>query len=145
MEKTVLIAVKGGLSVIEKCLRDILEQTKTNSQSRNWLLKERHSDISPSVVAQLTSKAEEMLTEINELQKIFNVGKDIESVRWRIISDLTQVWTILSDLSADGWVTRLWTNAGAPRMRVWLHEGHQLCVPSLNTVRDPSHIVDVRG
>ncbi|MGA3405238.1 MAG: hypothetical protein ABSD49_05880 [Candidatus Bathyarchaeia archaeon] len=102
MENTVLIAIKGGLSVIEKCLRDILEETKTNSQSRNWLLKERHSDISPYVATQLTSKAEEMLNEINELQKVFNVGKDTESVRWRIISDLTQVWTILSDLSPDG-------------------------------------------
>jgi hypothetical protein len=70
--------------------------------SRNWLLKERHSDLSPYVAAQLTNKAEEMLNEINELQKVFNVGKDTESVRWRIISDLTQVWTMLSDLSPDG-------------------------------------------
>ena len=43
-----------------------------------------------------------MLNEINELQKVFNVGKDTELVRWRIISDLTQVWTMLSDLSPDG-------------------------------------------
>ena len=101
MENTVLIAIKSGLSVIEKCLRDILEETKANSQSRNWLLKEHHSDVSSQVAAKLTNKAEEMLNEINELQKIFNVGKDIESVRWRIISDLTQVWTILSDLSPE--------------------------------------------
>jgi hypothetical protein len=99
MEKSVLIAIKAGLFVIEKCLRDILEETKTESKSRNWLLKERHSDISDHAAAQLTIKAEEMLKEIQELQNMFNIGKNTESARWRVISDLTQIWTVLSDLS----------------------------------------------
>lgn len=99
MEQSVLIAIKGGLFVIEKCLRDILEETKNESKSGKWLLKVRHSDVSAHAAAQLTVKAEEMLKEIQELQNTFNIGKDTESARGRIISDLTQIWTILSELS----------------------------------------------
>lgn len=101
MEQSVLIAIKSGLFVIEKCLRDILQNTKTGSESRNWVLRSRHSDISEGVASQLTVKAEEMLVEIQELQRIFEIAKDDESVRWHVISYLNQIWTILSDLSPD--------------------------------------------
>ena len=101
MEQNVHIAIKSGLSVIEKCLRDILQATKTDSESKNWLLKQRHSDINEAVASKLTVKAEEMLKEIQELQRMFEIGKDDGSTRWHIISDLAQIWTILSDLSPD--------------------------------------------
>jgi len=101
MEQSVLIAIKSGLFVIEKCLRDILEDTKTDLEAKNWLLKVRHSDISKEVASQLTVKAEEMLVEIQELQRIFEIGKDDESIRWHVISYLSQIWMILSDLSPD--------------------------------------------
>jgi hypothetical protein len=101
MEQSVLIAIRSGLFMIEKCLRDILQDTKTDSESKNWLLKARHSDISGHAANQLTVKAEEMLKEIQELQRMFEMEKHDESTRWHIISDLSQIWTILSDLSPD--------------------------------------------
>ncbi|MGP8071503.1 MAG: hypothetical protein ACLP5V_16650 [Candidatus Bathyarchaeia archaeon] len=101
MEQSVHIAIKSGLSVIEKCLRDILQATKTDSESKNWLLKRRHSDINEAVASKLTVRAEEMLKEIQELQRMFEISKDDESTRWHIISDLAQIWTCLSDLSPD--------------------------------------------
>jgi hypothetical protein len=101
MEQSVLIYIKGGLFVIEKCLRDILEDTKTDLEAKNGLLEIRHSDISKEVASQLTVKAEEMLVEIQELQRIFEIGKDDESIRWHVFSCLSQIWTILSDLSPD--------------------------------------------
>jgi len=102
MEQSVLIAIKSALSVIEKCLRDILQEIKTDSKSRSWLFKVRRSDISEEAASQLTVKAEEMLREIQELQRKFRIGKDDESIRWHVISDLSQIWTILSDLTPDG-------------------------------------------
>ena len=101
MEQSVHIAIKSGLSVIEKCLRDILQATKTRSESKNWLFKRRHYDLSEDVASELTVKAEEMLKEIQELQRMFEIGRDDESARWHIISDLAQIWTMLSDLSPD--------------------------------------------
>ncbi len=101
MEQSVLIAVKSGLLVIEKYLRDILQDTKTHSESETWLLKVRHSDISDRAASRLRAKAEEMLKEIEELQKMFEIGEDEESTRWHIINELNQIWTILSDLSPD--------------------------------------------
>ena len=99
MEQNVLIAIKSGLFVIEKGLRDILHDANTGSKSR--LLRSQHSDISEDVASPLTIKAEEMLVEIQELQRIFEIAKDDESVRWHVISYLNQIWTILSDLSPD--------------------------------------------
>jgi hypothetical protein len=101
MEQNVLTAIKSGLFVIEKCLRDILQETKPHSEAKKWLLKVRNSDISDDVGSKLTVKAEEMLKEIQELQRMFDIGKDEESVRWHAISNLGQIWTILSDLSPD--------------------------------------------
>jgi len=101
MEQNVLIAIKSGLFVIEKCLRDILQDTKIDSESKNWLLKVQRSDINQDEASRLTAKAEAVLREIRELQKMFEIGKDDESARWHVISNLGQVWTILSDLSPD--------------------------------------------
>ncbi len=42
-----------------------------------------------------------MLKEIQELQRMFEIGRDDESARWHIISNLDQIWTMLSDLSPD--------------------------------------------
>jgi hypothetical protein len=71
MEQNVLIAIKSGLFVIEKCLRDILQDTKIDSESKNWLLKVQRSDINQDEASQLTVKAEAVLREIRELQKMF--------------------------------------------------------------------------
>jgi len=101
MEESVHRAIQSGLFIIEKCLRDILHETKTRSESKAWLLRVRHSDINDDVAVQLISEADGMLKEIQELQKAFNIGKNPESIRWRIITSLNQVWTILSDLTPD--------------------------------------------
>ena len=101
MEQSVLIAIKSGLSLIEKCLRDILQETRPASDSKNWLLRVRHSDLSGPAANKLAVKAEEMLKEIQELQRIFHIGKDTESTRWHVVSDLNQIWSTLSELSLD--------------------------------------------
>ena len=99
MDENVHRAIQSGLSIIEKCLRDILQETRTESESKTWLLRVRHSDINDDVATRLSTEIEGMLREIQELQKTFNIGKNPESIRWRIITSLNQVWTILSDLT----------------------------------------------
>ena len=61
----------------------------------------RHSDISDDVATKLAVKAEEMLKEIQELQRIFDIRRDEESARWHTIRNLGEIWTILNDLSPD--------------------------------------------
>lgn len=101
MEQSVLIAIKSGLFLIEKYLRDILQDTKTDSNSKNWLLKVRHSDLGGQAANKLTVKAEEMLKEIQELQRLFVIETDHESIRWCVTNDLNQIWSTLSELSPD--------------------------------------------
>ena len=101
MEESVHRAIQSGLFIIEKCLRDILQETRSRSESKTWLLRVRHSDINEDVATRLITEVEGMLKEIQELQKIFNIGKNPESIRWRIITNLNQIWTILSDLTPD--------------------------------------------
>jgi hypothetical protein len=101
VEKSVLIAIKSGLSIIETCLRDILRQTKVDSDSGNWLFKVRSSDLDDHAANELTSNAQKMLGEIQQLQHKFEIGTNTESVRWRIVNDLNQIWSTLSELSED--------------------------------------------
>jgi len=101
MEQSVLIAIKSGLSLIETCLRDILRQTKTDSETRNGLLKVRTSDLDDHVANELAANARKMLTEIQELQRAFKIGANTESARWRIVNDLNQIWSTLSELTED--------------------------------------------
>jgi len=101
VEQSVLIAIKSGLSLIETCLRDILRQTRTDSDSGNWLFKVRSSDLDDQAASELTSNAQKMLAEIQELQRKFEIGTNTESARWRIVNDLNQIWATLSELSED--------------------------------------------
>jgi hypothetical protein len=101
MEQSVLIAIKSGLSLIETCLRDILRQTRGDSETRNGLLKVQTSDLDDHVANELAGNAQKMLAEIQELQRKFEIGTDTESARWRIVNDLNQIWSTLSELTED--------------------------------------------
>ena len=101
MEQSVLIAIKSGLSLIETYLRDILRQTKADSNSANSLFKVRSSDLDDHAANELTGNAQKMLAEIQELQRKFEIETNTESVRWRIVNDLNQIWSTLSELTED--------------------------------------------
>jgi hypothetical protein len=101
VEESVLIAIKSGLSLIETCLRDILQQAKPDSQSVKWLFKVRTSNLNDQAANELASNAQRMLEEIQELQRKFEIGTNTESPRWRIVNDLNQIWSTLSELSGD--------------------------------------------
>ncbi|MGP8070649.1 MAG: hypothetical protein ACLP5V_12240 [Candidatus Bathyarchaeia archaeon] len=101
MEQSVLIAIKSGLSIIETCLRDILRQTKADSNSGNSLFKVRTSDLNDNAASDLVGNAQKMLTEIQELQRKFEIETATESARWRVVNDLNQIWSTLSELSED--------------------------------------------
>jgi hypothetical protein len=101
LEQSVLIAIKSVLSLIETCLRDILRQTKADSNSANSLFKVRSSDLDDHAANELTGNAQKMLAEIQELQRKFEIGTNTESVRWRIVNDLNQIWSTLSELTED--------------------------------------------
>ena len=101
MEESVFIAIKSGLSLIETCLRDVLQQTRTDSETGRWLLKERSPDLGDHSANEVAKNAEKMLAEIRELQRVFDIAKNTESPRWRILNDLNQIWSTLSELSED--------------------------------------------
>ena len=101
MEESVLIAIKSSLSLIETCLRDILRQVKPSSDSGKWLFKVRSSDLEDQAADELAGKAQKMLSEIQELQHKFEIGTNTESPRWRVVNDLNQIWSTLSEFSED--------------------------------------------
>ena len=101
MEESVLIAIKSGLSLIDTCLRDILQLTKPDSDSGNWLFKVRRSDLDDRTRNELANDAQRMLAEIRELQCKFQIGTHTESARWRVVNDINEIWSTLSELSED--------------------------------------------
>jgi len=42
-----------------------------------------------------------MLAEIRELQRKFQIGTHTESARWRVVNDINEIWSTLSELSED--------------------------------------------
>jgi len=128
VEQSVLIAIKSGLSLIETCLRDILRQTTADSDSGNWLFKVRSSDLDDQTASELASNAQKMLVEVRELQQKFDIGTNTESARWRIVNDLNQIWSTLSELSED----RL---RGYGQMRPEESRLLATCVERMETVR----------
>jgi hypothetical protein len=61
----------------------------------------RTSDLDDHAANELAANAQKMLAEIQALQRKFEIGTDTESVRWRIVNDLNQIWSTLSELSED--------------------------------------------
>ena len=101
MDQKVLVAVKSTLVVIEKSLREILREAGSEEGPKDWVLKVRHSDLPDEIRSDLVIKAKEMLNEIRELQSVFEIEKEGESVRAHLIGNLTQVWVMLSELSRE--------------------------------------------
>jgi len=61
----------------------------------------RSSDLDAQTANELAGNAQKMLSEIQELQQQFGIGTNMESRRWRVVNDLNQIWSTLSELSED--------------------------------------------
>jgi hypothetical protein len=100
MDHGVLTAIRSGLFVIEEQIRDILLELKSEGQ-QDWLLRDRQRDVKEIQIVRLRAESERILEEIRQLQNHFSLERHPESVRWLLITSLSEVWSTLNDLMPE--------------------------------------------
>jgi len=100
MDQNVQRAINSGLSIVERNLRNLIKQLEENSGS-DWILRKSVNDIGEEDGRQLIEKSHLMLNYIRELEKIYNLEQNLESRRWRLLTDLSEIWTVLNELAPE--------------------------------------------
>jgi len=72
-----------------------MRQTDEKSDS---ILESTINDIESETRRRISDAVESMLDEIGQIKKLFNLEPAEKSLRWEVISTLSEVWTILEDL-----------------------------------------------
>jgi|SRR5208282_3351413 len=92
--------VDSGLSIVERNLRNLIKQLEENSGS-DWILRKSVNDIGEENGRRLIEKSCLMLNYIRELDKKYNFEQNLESRRWRLLTDLSEIWTVLNELTPE--------------------------------------------
>ncbi len=100
MDQNVHRAINSGLSIVERNLRNLIKQLEENSGS-DWILRKSVNDIGEENGRRLIEKSCLMLNYIRELEKKYNFEQNLESRRWRLLTDLSEIWTVLNELTPE--------------------------------------------
>jgi len=98
MDQNVRRAINSGLYVIERNIRNLIRELENQP---DWILRKSVNDLTEETTRQLAEKSKLMLTEIGELEQAYNLDQTIESTRWRLTNSLSEVWSILNELTSD--------------------------------------------
>jgi len=100
MDENIQRAINSGLSIVERGLRNIIKDLKEDNESE-WILRKSLNDIDEETARQLTEKAELMLDDIREFDNAYKLEKNLESTRWRLTTSLSEIWSILNELTPE--------------------------------------------
>ena len=100
MDENIQRAINSGLSIVERNLRNIIKDLKEDNGSE-WILRKSLNDIDKETARQLTEKAELMLDDIREFDNAYKLEKNLESTRWRLTTSLSEIWSILNELTPE--------------------------------------------
>ncbi|HKM77268.1 MAG TPA: hypothetical protein VJZ32_12715 [Candidatus Bathyarchaeia archaeon] len=98
MDQNVQRAINSGLFIVERNLRNLIKQLE-ESHGADWILRKSVNDIREEETRQLIEKSGILLNEICELGKAYNLEQNVESTRWRSLNDLSEIWTVLNELT----------------------------------------------
>lgn len=101
MDQSVMRSINSGLYIVERNIRNLINELEEN-QGTDWILKKSVNDISEKNARYLTEKANVLLNEIRQLERIYKLEQTIDSMSWRLLKSLFEIWTILSDLTPEG-------------------------------------------
>ena len=101
MDQDVLRAINSGLLIVERNIRALTKELREDPDSE-WILRKSVSDVNKATVRQLTEKSDLMLNEIRELEQACKLSRNVDSRRWRLTTNLPEIWSILNELTPDG-------------------------------------------
>jgi len=100
VDENVRRAINSGLFIVERNIRNLIKELEHN-QNSNWILQKSVNDIPEESIRKLIEKSELMLAEIRSLEQTCNLEQSIVSTRWRLTNNLSEIWSILNELTFD--------------------------------------------
>jgi hypothetical protein len=85
------------LLLIERHLRDIISELKSDSSDFTFILYSIRNNISPDVIIKILNTVDSMLDEIRLMKDKFTLESEEKSVRQSIMGHLNVIWTTLED------------------------------------------------
>lgn len=85
------------LLLIERHLRDIISELKSNSSNSTFILYSVRNTISPEVSIKILDTVDSMLDEIRLMKVKFALESEEQAVRKNILGHLNGIWTTLED------------------------------------------------
>jgi hypothetical protein len=85
------------LLLIERHLRDIISELKSDSSDSTFILYSIRNNISPEVRIKILNTVDSMLDEIRLMKDKFSLESEEKAVRQSILGHLNGIWTTLED------------------------------------------------
>ena len=91
----------SDLIIIEEQLHQISRELQQTGEESDAVLQSTINDISPETRTKMLDIARSMLDEIRQIKELFALEVAQKSLRWHIITTLSEIWNILADLKPE--------------------------------------------
>ena len=101
MEENHKRVLGSSLSIIERRLRQIAQDLQQTGEETDAVLQSTINDIDPETRRRIIDVVTSMLDEINQIKELFNLEATHKSLRWHIITQLSEIWNTLDALKPE--------------------------------------------
>ena len=91
----------SDLLIIEEQLHQISQELQQTGEESDAVLQSTINDIDSETRTKMLDITRSMLDEIRQIKKLFGLGVAHKSLRWHIITQLSEIWNILADLKPE--------------------------------------------
>lgn len=91
----------SDLLIIEEQLHQISQELQQTAEDHDAILQSTINDINPETRTKMLDIAKSMLDEIREIKELFSLEVAHKSLRWHIITLLSEIWNTLDALKPE--------------------------------------------
>ena len=91
----------SDLLIIEEQLHQISQELRRTGEDHDAILQSTINDIDPEKRIKMLDIAKSMLDEIRQIKELFNLKVTHKSLRWHIITQLSEIWNTLDALKPE--------------------------------------------
>jgi uncharacterized protein YukE len=91
----------SDLLIIEEQLHQMSQELQQTGEEPDAVLQSTINDIDPETRTKMLDIAKSMLDEIRQIEELFNLEVTHKSLRWHIITQLSEIWNTLDALKPE--------------------------------------------
>jgi len=91
----------SDLLIIEEQLHQISQELQQTGEESDAVLQSTINDIDPKTRTKMLDIARSMLDEIRQIKELFSLEVTHKSLRWHIITQLSEIWNTLDALKPE--------------------------------------------